>query len=284
MDTLNLQDWVGRQEVCHADITATQALSMAVILDWGNTTQPLGQILPAPWHWLYFLPTPKSSELDVDGHARRGGFLPPVPLPRRMWAGSRIKFQTPLRIGDSTRRVSKIKEVASKQGGSGQLVFVTISHDIFVLEGDLKTERLAICEEQDIVYREATALGVPINKTPTNQADWSQTINPGPVLLFRFSALTFNGHRIHYDRTYAIDIEGYDGLVVHGPLTATFLLDLLRKNLPDATVETFTFRGIKPLTDTGPFKVEGCLEGSNVHLWALDASESMVMKAEATIG
>lgn len=283
MGTLDLQDWVGRQEVCHVDITAIQAQSMAAILDWENTTQLTGQNLPAPWHWLYFLPTPKSSELDVDGHARRGGFLPPVPLPRRMWAGSRIKFQKPLRIGDSTRRVSTIKDVTSKQGGSGQLVFVTISHDIFVLEADLQTERLAISEEQDIVYREATASGVSVNKTPSNRADWSKTINPDPVLLFRFSALTFNGHRIHYDRSYAVDSEGYDGLVVHGPLTATFLLDLLRKNLPDATVKTFMFRGIKPLTDTGFFKVEGCLEDSNISLWALDASGSLVMKAEATL-
>jgi 3-methylfumaryl-CoA hydratase len=283
LDTLALQDWVGRQEICYANITPTQAQSMAAILDWDNTIQSMGHILPALWHWLYFLPTPKSSELDVDGHARRGGFLPPVPLPRRMWAGSRIKFQAPLRIGDSTRRVSTIKDVTSKQGGSGQLVFVTISHDIFVLEDNGKTERLAISEEQDIVYREASTSGVPFNKTPSNQPDWSQTINPGPVLLFRFSALTFNGHRIHYDRSYAVDSEGYDGLVVHGPLTATLLLDLLRNNLPDAIVSTFMFRGIKPLTDTGPFKVEGCLEGNYVHLWALDASGSLVMKAEATL-
>lgn len=287
MDTLalqaSLQNWIGKQEVCYANIAVTQAQSMAAILDWDNTLQPKGQILPSPWHWLYFLPTPKSSELDVDGHARRGGFLPPVPLPRRMWAGSRIAFKTPIRIGDNTRRVSTIKDVISKQGGSGQLVFVTISHDILVIEDDSKTERLAISEEQDIVYREASTSTVPPNKTPTLEPDWSHTIKPDPALLFRFSALTFNAHRIHYDRSYAVDTEGYDGLVVHGPLTAALLLDLLRKNLPDATVNTFKFRGVKPLTDTGAFKIEGCLEDNNVRLWALDASGSLVMEAEATI-
>ncbi|MFT5657657.1 MAG: 3-methylfumaryl-CoA hydratase [Gammaproteobacteria bacterium] len=283
MDTLDLQDWVGRQEISFADIIPTQAQAMAAILDWEDTTQPVGQKLPAPWHWLYFLPTPKTSDIDIDGHARRGGFLPPVPLPRRMWAGSRINFHTPLCIGDSTRRVSTIKNVTSKQGGSGELVFVTISHDIYVLEVDLKTERLAISEEQDIVYREVTTSSVPFQKAPSEQPDWSQQVNTDPVLLFRFSALTFNGHRIHYDRSYAIDIEGYDGLVVHGPLTASFLLNLLRNNLPDATLKTFMFRGIRPLMDMGSFMIEGRLERGNVHLRALDANGALVMKAEATI-
>lgn len=282
MDTLDLQDWVGRQEISFANIVPTQAQAMAAILDWEDTTQSIGQILPAPWHWLYFLPTPKTSELDIDGHARRGGFLPPVPLPRRMWAGSRINFHTPLCIGDSTRRVSTIKNVTSKQGGSGELVFVTVSHDLYVLEGDLKTKRLAISEEQDIVYREASTSSAPFQKAPAVQADWSQQVNTDPVLLFRFSALTFNGHRIHYDRSYAVDSEGYDGLVVHGPLTATFLLDLLRKNQPDATLKTFIFRGVKPLTDVGSFKIEGCVEGSHVYLRALDANGALVMKSEAT--
>lgn len=282
MDTLDLQDWVGRQEISFANIIPTQAQAMAAILDWDVTTQSIGQILPAPWHWLYFLPTPKTSELDIDGHARRGGFLPPVPLPRRMWAGSRIDFHTPLCIGDSTRRVSTIKSVTSKQGGSGHLVFVTISHEIYVLEDDLRSERLAISEEQDIVYREATTSSVPFQKAPSIQTDWSQEVNTGPVLLFRFSALTFNGHRIHYDRSYAVDTEGYDGLVVHGPLTAAFLLDLLRKKQPDATLKTFTFRGMRPLTDVGSFKVEGYLDAGNVHLRALDANGALVMKAEAT--
>lgn len=161
-------------------------------------------------------------------------------------------------------------------------MFVTVSHEIYVLEGDLKTERLAISEEQDIVYREAATSSVPFQKAPSVQSDWSQQVKTDPVLLFRFSALTFNGHRIHYDRSYAVDSEGYDGLVVHGPLTAIFLLDLLRKNLPDATVKTFTVRGIKPLTDVGSFKIEACLEECNVHLRALDANGALVMKAEAT--
>ena len=286
MDAAALHAWIGRQEIRYDDITPTQAQALAATLDWENTTLTTGQILPAPWHWLYFLPIPKASEIDVDGHARKGGFLPAVPLPRRMWAGSRITFQSPLRIGDSTRRVSTIKDVKSKEGSSGYLVFVTVLHETFVIEDDLKAERLAICEEQDIVYREALDPGAPLPQALPSpaQAQWSQEIRVDPVLLFRFSALTFNAHRIHYDRNYAVENEGYEGLVVQGPLTATLLLDLLRKNLPDVTVKSFAFRGIRPLTDTGSLRVEGSRDGDNVLLWALDATGALAMKAQATLG
>lgn len=290
MDAAALHMWIGRKEMHYDEITPTQAQALAATLDWDDTTLSIGDELPAPWHWLYFLPTPKASEIDVDGHARRGGFLPAVPLPRRMWAGSRIDFLSPLCVGDSTRRVSTIKDVKSKEGSSGKLVFVTVLHETFVLDdaedGAGKSERLAISEEQDIVYREASAPGAPLPKAlpAPAQPQWSQEIKVDPVLLFRFSALTFNGHRIHYDRSYAVEQEGYEGLVVQGPLTATLLLDLLRKHLPGETLTSFSFRGVRPLTDTGSLRVEGCRNGNTVVLWALDATGALAMKAEATLG
>ncbi len=289
----NLASSIGRQEICFDDITPTQARGLAAILDWKDTQQISGDILPAPWHWLYFLPTPKSSEIDIDGHPKRGGFLPLISLPRRMWAGSRINFIAPICIGDSTRRLSTIKDIKIKNGKSGQLVIVTVLHEIYVINNkdnaEANSECLAISEEQDIVYRDA-APSAAANASPSPKPapvpakpQWSDTINVDAVMLFRYSALTFNGHRIHYDYKYAVEEEGYGGLVVHGPLTATLLLDLLRKKLPNESVKTFSFRGIRPITDTGPLKIEGRQEGRVVLLWALDCSGALAMDAQATL-
>src|SRR6185295_18675265 len=205
------------------------------------------------WHWLYFLPIYRISKSGPDGHPTRGEFLPPVPLPRRMWAGSRFEFHRPLRVGSSMSRVSQIGDVTGKEGRSGPLVFVTVRHTISDGEG------VALTEEHDIVYRENARPGdspPPPQLAPVN-AEWSREINPDPVLLFRYSALTFNSHRIHYDRRYVTEVEGYQGLVVHGPLIATLLIDLLRRNLLHATVARFAFRAMRPLFDIAPFQVCG---------------------------
>jgi len=233
------------------------------------------------WHWLYFLPLPLQSKIGSDGHPERGKFLPPVPLPRRMWAGGRIQFHSPIRVGDEVSRVSKIVDVSQKDGRTGPLAFVLVRHEISNAEG------VAITEEQDLVYRENPNPNDPkpaSTAAPANP-DWSREIQPDPVFLFRYSALTLNGHRIHYDRPYATEVEGYPGLVVHGPLVATLLVDLLQKNIPNAVVSSFSFRAMKPLFDTSPFAVCGRLEsdGKTVTLWAKDENGWLAMCATAIL-
>jgi 3-methylfumaryl-CoA hydratase len=211
----------------------------------------------------------------------RGGFLPPVPLPRRMWAGSRIEFHHPLRVGADVSRRSSITKVSAKEGRSGTLVFVTVRHEIAT------AGNAAITEEQDIVYRNPPQPGEPAVAPEAASADhaWVREIRPDDVLLFRYSALTFNGHRIHYDRRYVTEVEGYPGLVVHGPLIATLLLDLLRRHRPDATVSRFAFRAIKPLFDVAPFFVCGRRNdgGNTIALWAKDGDGRLAMEASAEL-
>jgi 3-methylfumaryl-CoA hydratase len=231
---------------------------------------------------LYFLPVHRHSELGEDGHAKLGGFLPPVPLPRRMWAGTRIEFHHPLRVGDTITRQSRIVNVEHKQGRTGSLVFVQVRHEISNAAG------IALTDEHDIVYRDSPRPGDPPPPSPpAAPADpaWERTIRPDDVLLFRYSALTFNGHRIHYDRRYATEVEGYPGLIVHGPLQATLLVDLLRRSLPQVDVKRFTFRAMSPLFDTAPFAVCGKPEadGRMVQLWAMNATGGLAMSATAAI-
>lgn len=236
-----------------------------------------GDPLPPLWHWLYFLPFDRQSELGPDGHAKRGGFLPPVELPRRMWAGGRVEFHRPLKVGESVTRTSRIADVKVKEGRSGTLVFVLVKHEIG------NTGGTALTEEHDIVYRDHRREGeiVPPGQTAPSGAEWERVVQPDDVLLFRYSALTFNGHRIHYDRQYATQVEGYPGLVVHGPLIATLLVDLVR---PSA-VKRFEFRAVSPIFDTGTFAVAGKPEGDgkSIRLWARDAAGLLAMTASATV-
>jgi 3-methylfumaryl-CoA hydratase len=229
---------------------------------------------------LYFLPLHRQSEIGPDGHPTRGGFLPPVPLPRRMWAGSRLTFHEPMMAGQALTRHSRIADVRLKEGRSGPLVFVNMAHDI------LAEDRLSIVEEHDIVYRDLPRPGDPAPAGVPAPADapWRRRIVPDDVLLFRYSALTFNGHRIHYDRRYVTEVEGYPGLVVHGPLIATLLLDLLRRERPSARLTRFSFKAVKPLFDTGPFEVCGRPEGDqSVALWACTPDGQLAMDAHATM-
>jgi 3-methylfumaryl-CoA hydratase len=266
LDIDSLQTWVGNTETHTDQITPVPVAALSAALDRNDPFPRPGDPLPPFWHRLYFLTICRQSELGPDGHTRRGGFLPPVPLPRRMFAGGRMQFLNPLRIGDNVQRVSRIADVKVKSGRTGPLVFVVLRHEISNDAG------LAIVEEQDIVYRGNSEPGAkpPEGEPAPRDAMWSQEIHPDPVLLFRYSALIFVGHRIHYDRPYVTGVEGYPGLLVHGPLIATFLMELLRNNLPGAAVKSFSFRVGKPLYDTAPFKVQGrILDDGNVKLCAV---------------
>jgi 3-methylfumaryl-CoA hydratase len=277
VDIETLRTWIGRQEVREDVITAAPAAGLSAALDYAGPLAVPGDPLPPAWHWLYFLPTVAASEIGSDGHPRRGGFLPPVPLPRRMWAGSDIRFCSDLRIGDPVRRVSTVADVQHKHGDSGELVFVKVRHDIY------SAETPAIVEDQNLVYRAAASGSTVASRGAPAAPAWSREIRPDPVLLFRFSALTFNAHRIHYDRDYARDREGYPSLVVQGPLTAILLLDLLRRELPEARLAGFRFRGLRPLFDLHPLCLQGRLDGDGAHLWALDNDGALAMDARATL-
>ena len=277
----DLRAWIGRSQTVWDTITAAPVVGLTATLDHPVSPVPPGTVLPPLWHWLYFLPMHPQSEIGPDGHAKRGSFLPPVPLPRRMWAGSRFEFQAPVRVGDAVERRSTIADVTVKDGRTGRLVFVKVRHELHC-NGVADP---AIVEFHDIVYREAkkpTDVEPPPQAAPTGAA-WQREIVPDDVLLFRYSALTFNGHRIHYDRKYVTEVEGYPGLIVHGPLIATLLMDLLRRNLPDANVATFKFKAVRPTFDLSPFNVNGQRDGNTVKLWAQDHEGWLTMDAVATL-
>ncbi len=280
-----LQSWQERSETMSDIITAAPLRALSATLDRDDPAPEDGSAVPALWHWLYFLPHARQSEIGPDGHARRGGFLPPVPLPRRMWAGGRLRWEAgnPLRVGQQVQRVSTIRSVQHKTGRSGELLFVLVEHRFSNQDG------LALTEEHDIVYRAAARPGdpePPPQQPPlADQAAWSRTIVPDDILLFRYSALTFNGHRIHYDRRYVTQVEGYPGLIVHGPLIATLLLDLLRRQLPGAKVVAFDFKALRPTFDLHPFSVHGKPreDGRTIDLWAQDHEGLLTMQATATV-
>ncbi len=285
----DISTWVGRSETVHDTFGPTPLQALAATLDHPAAPVPPGTPLPPLWHWLYFLPLHRQSDIGADGHARRGGFMPPVPLPRRMWAGSQFEFRSPLRVGDAVVRTSTIEGVSQKAGRSGKLVFVRVRHE---LRCNGATEA-ALVEFHDIVYREAqqaTDVEPPPVAAPALDASavaagaaWQRTVVPDDVLLFRYSALTFNGHRIHYDRQYVTQVEAYPGLVVHGPLIATLLMDLLRHQAPGAEVAGFKFKAVRPTFDLHPFQLRGQLDGNTVRLWAQDHQGWLTMDAVATL-
>ena len=278
-----LQGWIGRSETVRDQIGATPVRALNATLDHPSMPVETGSALPPLWHWLYFLPLHRQSEIGADGHAKRGGFLPPVPLPRRMWAGSQFEFRFPVRVGDAAERTSTIADVTVKEGRTGKLVFVKVRHELRC-NGSAEP---AIVEFHDIVYREARR---PDDVEPPPQAAaagaaWQRVIVPDDVLLFRYSALTFNGHRIHYDRKYVTEVEGYPGLIVHGPLIATLLMDLVRRNAPNADVAAFRFKAVRPTFDLNPFRVSGepQADRKTIKLWAQDHEGWLTMDAIATL-
>jgi len=269
--------WVGKTQEREDTITVAPLVALSALLDRDDPKPREGDAAPPLAHWLYFLPAYKQSAAGPDGHAARGEFLPPVPLPRRMWAGSRLEFLKPLRVGAAARCVSRILDVKHKSGRSGELVFVTVRHEVSDAQG------LVLSDEHDIVYRGEGGGAAPVTPAPAGER-WRREIRPDPLLLFRYSAVTFNGHRIHYDHPYTTKVEGYPGLIVHGPLIATLLVDLLRREQPDAVLKSYTFRALRPLFDTASFQTCGIPEpdGKSAKLWTRDAEGAVTMEAVAS--
>lgn len=275
----NLKNWIGRTE-SHTDlITAWPIAALNAALDYDAPEPKTGDAVPPAWHWLYFLEAKRAGELGHDGHPKRGGFLPPVALPRRMWAGGRIEFHGPLRIGDRAQRDSTILNVERKEGRTGVLVFVTVRHEVKV--GGTTT----VSEEHDIVYREAAKPGdqAPAGKPAPARAAWQHALTGDPVLLFRYSALTFNGHRIHYDLDYVREEEHYPGLIVHGPLQTTLLLELCRRHA-GRPVRKFEYRAMHPVFHTERFTVNGnpSANGKTAEVWTANAAGMTAMAATAS--
>lgn len=272
-------DAIGRTESKTMLITAEKVEALMSSLDLKKIPGD-GKTLPPGWHWMFFNPFIRRSELGVDGHPKRGGFLPDVKLPRRMWAGGRLEYHAPLPLDTLATRNSEIIKVVSKNGRAGKLVFVTVKHTI--------THGGSVCivEEQDIVYREAPAADAPTpNYKPASEnAEFSDLITPDTTLLFRYSALTSNGHRIHYDQPYAQNQEGYRDLVVHGPLIATILQGLAVVSSKNKKLKTFDFRGMAPLFVDKAFHVEASLaeNGEDLSVWARGPDGELAMQANAS--
>jgi 3-methylfumaryl-CoA hydratase len=277
IDIDHLRQWIGRSQQREEVVAPTPVEGLAALLDYPAPPWPAGR-LPPLGRWLAFLPSAPQSHLGEDGHARLGGFLPPIPLPRRMWAGSRVEFLQPLRLMRPLRQTTTIADVVLKSGGSGAFVRLTLRFEVY--EG----EDLAVREHQDLIYRPAAGpargpSAAPASPPPALVSDYQRLISPDPTLLFRFSALTYNAHRIHYDRDFARDVEGYPGLVVHGPLQAMLLIDLYQRQHPDALIAHFACRAQRPLFEGAPFALKGRKTDDGAALWTEDADGRVCMEA-----
>jgi 3-methylfumaryl-CoA hydratase len=274
----HLRQWVGRKESHHDIATAWPIVAMTATLDRRDPPLREGDAIPEGWHWSYFLETSPASDLAHDGHTKRGGFLPPVSLPRRMWAGGRLEFKRAIKIGEQLSRESEILSVEPKSGKSGNLVFVTVRHTISA------SNNIAVVEEHDIVYRDAAKAGAPMppgKPAPANAA-WRHDVMPDEAMLFRYSALIFNAHRIHYDIDYCRKEEGYPGLIVHGPLQTTLLLDLSRRHA-GKPVRKLDYRAVSPVFHNEKLTVGGIpsADGASAQLWTAGPSGNIAMTGTA---
>jgi len=276
LDETTLRQWIGKSETATDTLAPKQARLLELTLDREASLEN-GDLLPPCWHWIYFLGGAKQSGLGRDGHAALGEFLPPVDLPRRMWAGGRISFDHPIKLGETIEKRSTIKDVKLKKGKSGTLCFVTVLHELINGSGTV-----CLSEEQDLVYRDDPAPDAPAPSPvpPPENEKSSETITPSEVQLFRYSALTFNGHRIHYDRSYCEQVEGYPGLIYHGPLSATVLADRAINISNRRTLKKFDFRAVAPLFDTQPFTLHD--DGENT-LWTETPQGGLAMRAQVEI-
>lgn len=279
-DLNRLTEWVGRTESDLDYVTVPAVHRLAATLDLDQPMPKMGDPLPIGWHSILFPRVVRQSQVGKDGHPERGDFLPPVPLPRRMFAGKRVTYRGPLLIGDEVRRESTIQSVTPKTGRSGQMVFVTVKTDILGPGG------VAIIEEQDIVYREdpdPSAPPPPPQRAP-GTAVWQKAITPDSVLLFRYSALTFNGHRIHYDHPYVTGVEGYPDLVMNGGLTTLLVHELVRSHAAKP-LRYIASRNVRPLFVNRQFMVcgEPSNDGSKVKLWVVDDTDALALSAEAEL-
>lgn len=280
LDLAYLRQWIGRTEDASDTVTAQLVKALRATLFMEPGAPQAGDAAPLTVHWCLAQPVAPMTALGPDGHPARGGFLPPVPLPRRMWAGGRLEFVDGLRVGDKVTRTSRIVDVALKQGSTGALCFVTVEHSITTPRG------VAIRERQDIVYRDpppadAGAAASPRPAAAAPAAAHSRRHMADPVLLFRYSALTFNGHRIHYDRDYVTRVEGYPGLVFHGPLQAALLVEFAAEHGGKAPL-AFDYRGVQPLFDGAEFSLNANGDAQPMALWTANDAGSPTMKATAT--
>ena len=275
MSNINLQDWVGRKEEIQDCVYPTPARALALTLNDRGFAGREGDSLPELWHWLYFLPLVARAEIGPDGHPKRGGFLPPVALERRMWASGQLTFHQDLQIGEAVTKTSEILKVVEKEGKTGRMVFVTVRHTIGSARG------IAIEEQQDIVYLPMPKQFVPAAPNPVPQdLEWQEAYPVDPVLLFRFSALTFNSHKIHYDIKYATEVEKYPGLVVHGPLQAVLLLESAKRNNPNRQPAGYRFRALRPLFDFDRVSVCGRPNPDGSHeLYTANTDNNIGMQA-----
>jgi len=268
-DLEKLRDWIGRKEEVEDYASQMQIHGLAALFDKKEVPKEGDPIGPMG-HWCFFMPRVPQSQIGPDGHPKRGDFMPPVPLPRRMFGGCRTTYHQPLRIGERIRRVAEITDVVIKPGRTGTLVICTVNNKMYGPNG------LAITEDHDIIYRDNPPADAPAGnsgKTPKAPDDhvWIRDVRPDPVMLFRYSAVTFNGHRIHYDRKYVTEVEGYPGLIVHGPLTAQHILELGLDQMPGRELVSYAFQARAPLFDVAPFKVAGkpTGDGKTLALWSI---------------
>jgi 3-methylfumaryl-CoA hydratase len=280
MDLDYLNQWLGKEQVVEAVISADTANLMQATLN-RDPSLKTGDELPPAWNWLYFHEPIRADNLDVEGHAQLGGFMPPISFgndepPRRMWAGGKFVFNRSILLGDQATKRSTVKSITPKEGRSGRLVFVMVEHELLV-DGEC-----CLLEEQTIVYREPvqSSGGAVVAKPAPMDGEFSAAYHPDPIMLFRYSALTFNSHRIHYDVDFCRNHEGYPDLVVQGPLTATPLLDLFYHQFPDKRIVGFEYRGRSPLFSPHPFTVHGKADGQ---AWASDHIGGLAMSAQVSV-
>src|SRR5437764_5746777 len=274
IDTNHLRQWIGRTEEKTDIVTAHLVKGLRATLFQEIGEPKPGDAAPFTAHWCLALPVAPMSEIGPDGHPTRGGFLPPVPLPRRMWAGGELEFIDALRVGDESTRTSRISDVTMKTGSTGVLCFVSVEHLITTPRG------IAIRERQDIVYRDMSAGQPPMPAKPAApppSAQHRESHMADPVLLFRYSALTFNGHRIHYDRDYVTKVEGYPGLVFHGPLQAAFIVEFAAKLHGGKAAKKFSFRGVQPLFEGSEFSINANDTSAGMELWTANSAGQPTM-------
>jgi 3-methylfumaryl-CoA hydratase len=276
LDLDHLRQWIGRSSQATDIVTAQLVKGLRATLFQEIGEPKVGDAAPWTVHWCLAQPVFPMSALSQDGHPTRGGFLPPVPLPRRMWAGGELEFFDALRVGDEVTRTSRIADVTMKTGSTGALCFVSVDHLVTTPRGT------ALRERQDIVYRDMSSASAPAKPAaPPPAAQHRESHMADPVLLFRYSALTFNGHRIHYDRDYVTKVEGYPGLIFHGPLQAAFIVELAAKLHAGAAPKKFSYRGLQPLFEGSEFSVNANDSGAGMELWTANSAGQPTMKGTA---
>ena len=277
-----LNDWIGKTETAHDTVSPASLDALAACLDYEVGVVEPGDVVPPLWHQIYCCNATTQSMLGVDGHPRKGEFWPPVNLARRMTVGNSIRFLKPLHVGDSLSRTSRISSLVEKEGSSGPLTFISVEHEYSGPDG------LSILEVHDVVYRGLEVEGGRSNRRPPAPVETvssaQKTLTPNEVMLFRYSALTFNAHRIHYDRRYAMDNEGYPGLLVQGPLTATLLADFVRELCPDEAFKKLEYRAVSPLFVNEPIAMYAKIAEDNscVDVWAANPAGDLALKATVT--